>query len=125
MFEKYLAENKGIVITDNEDLAAALHEVYDNIEIVVAESEAEGIVLAARVMAEAEAMRAQPSDDEYEDEDEDDVCPCCGEYYCECDEYVDEDEDEDEGDEYDYCRSHSSHEECAECNEWKCPYYGR
>ena len=75
MFEKYLAENKGIVITDNEDLAAALHEVYDNIEIVVAESEAEGIVLAARVMAEAEAMQAQSSECEDEDEDEDDVCP--------------------------------------------------
>jgi hypothetical protein len=121
MFEKYLAENKGIVITDNEDLAAALHEVYDNIEIVVAESEAEGIVLAARVMAEAEAMQAQSSDDECENED--DVCPYCGEYCCECDE--DEDEDECEEDEYDECRSHSSYEECAECNEWKCPYCGR
>jgi hypothetical protein len=40
---------------------------------------------------------------------------------------LDEDEDEDgcEEDEYDECRSHSSYEECAECNEWKCPYCGR
>lgn len=35
--------------------------------------------------------------DEDEDEfNEDDVCPRCGEYYCECDEYEDEDEDEDD-----------------------------
>jgi hypothetical protein len=37
----------------------------------------------------------------------------------------DEDEDEYEEDEYNECRSHSSYEECAECNEWKCPYCGR
>lgn len=41
----------------------------------------------------------------------------------------DEDEDEDEyeyeGDEYDDCYSRSSHEDCAKCNEWKCPYCGR
>jgi len=41
------------------------------------------------------------------------------------DEDEDEDEDEYDEDEYDECRAHSSFEDCVECNEWKCPYYGR